>query len=421
VGCVAWGWIHGWFEEEELPRQMQVLWICGIIFLTVYVVDWVMALQLNWLGNPSKAYWDQLAMAFLKGELFLENPSSTHDLTFFQGHWYVPNPPMPAFLMMLPMKIAGPKYLSVVRFSMLISAANAVLMFLLLERAARKQWFSLSRFGILLLIALFAFGTPMWWVGFNGRMWYLSQTVTVLFLLLAAFSVLEMKTAWLGGLFLGCAILARPNVAVIGILLLGMVVQNLSRAGRKLLAGALWKWILVSGGWILLSIAVLLGYNHLRFGNLLDFGYVTINGDPRIVEAVKTYGMFHPHFIPLNLRVMFLEGVSIQPDWPFFSPHKIGMSMLWTSPALIFLVKKRRAMLWTAGGWGAVILSILFLAMYHNTGADQFGYRYLLDFIIPLWLLLAAGLGPKPSRWFIGLVVISILVNLYGTIWIYTH
>jgi hypothetical protein len=55
--------------------------------------------------------------------------------------------------------------------------------------------------------------------------------------------------------------------------------------------------------------------------------------------------------------------------------------------------------------------------MYHNTGSFQFGYNYLLDFIIPLLLILAAGLGEKTPRLFAVLVVLSGIINLLGAFW----
>ena len=55
--------------------------------------------------------------------------------------------------------------------------------------------------------------------------------------------------------------------------------------------------------------------------------------------------------------------------------------------------------------------------MYHNTGNFQFGYSYLLDFLVPLLLLLAAGFEEKLPRLFTALVLLSIAINLLGTIW----
>ena len=62
-------------------------------------------------------------------------------------------------------------------------------------------------------------------------------------------------------------------------------------------------------------------------------------------------------------------------------------------------------------------LSILLLSLYHNSGAAQFGFRYVLDFILPLLLLLAYALGRRITWLFRVLVLVSILINAYGAWW----
>ena len=54
---------------------------------------------------------------------------------------------------------------------------------------------------------------------------------------------------------------------------------------------------------------------------------------------------------------------------------------------------------------------------YHNTGAHQFGYRYILDFILPLMILLGFSLKKKIPWHFVALTLLSIAVNLYGADW----
>jgi hypothetical protein len=72
---------------------------------------------------------------------------------------------------------------------------------------------------------------------------------------------------------------------------------------------------------------------------------------------------------------------------------------------------------WLASAWASVGLSILLLSLYHNSGAAQFGFRYVLDFILPLLLLLAYALGKKTSWLFRALVLLSVLINAYGAWW----
>ena len=167
-----------------------------------------------------------------------------------------------------------------------------------------------------------------------------------------------------------------------------------------------------------IAILGLLLYNYARFENFLDFGYVTINGDPVIVHNAQTHGLFSTYYIPYNLRVMFLYLPKIQwgSRWPIL-PSGAGMSIFLATPALIYLFHRYESRWWIFGAWTAVLFNFLLLILYHNTGRDQFGYRYILDALLPLVTLLAAALGKKLPWHFIIFLILSVIINLYGTNW----
>ncbi|HNY18807.1 MAG TPA: hypothetical protein PKJ76_02035, partial [Flexilinea sp.] len=71
------------------------------------------------------------------------------------------------------------------------------------------------------------------------------------------------------------------------------------------------------------------------------------------------------------------------------------------------------------GAWVSVILTVGLLLLYHNTGAEQVGYRYIQDAIIPLVLLLGVGVGEKPGILFKGLTILGVVINLLSTYWWY--
>jgi len=69
----------------------------------IFVVTYVLYQQYAYfLGRKTTEFtiWNLLAKSFLEGRLYLANPPSTWSLTFYQGHWYVPQPPLPAILML---------------------------------------------------------------------------------------------------------------------------------------------------------------------------------------------------------------------------------------------------------------------------------------------------------------------------------
>jgi hypothetical protein len=170
-----------------------------------------------------------------------------------------------------------------------------------------------------------------------------------------------------------------------------------------------------------LAVGVLLFYNYIRFGNFLDFGYITINGAPQLVEAGKTYGLFNFHYFPANFNMMFLRfpQISLSAACLYYSPTFPGTSILAMTPAFIYVFRRIKLNWWTIGAWLSVFCSIGALLLYYNTGDQQMGYRYLMDFVVPLLLLLAVGVGPRPSWLFKALAILSIVLTAAGILWWY--
>jgi len=98
--------------------------------------------------------------------------------------------------------------------------------------------------------------------------------------------------------------------------------------------------------------------------------------------------------------------------WPYVRISDHGMSLLVTSPNLAYtLAPKERSHL-TRSLWLTVAFTALPTLLYQSSGYIQFGYRYSLDYMIFLMMLLAIGNRPL-SRLFKGLVVVSFAINLF--------
>jgi hypothetical protein len=399
---------------EKKKKAIQFTLLCTLIFAITYLIYFQYG---RLLGRTftTLTYWDVLAKSLLHGKLYLIDTATTFDLSSYMGHWYVPKPPLPALLMLPVVFLTGG--VDPILFSIFFSAINCVLIFVLLDQASHLGWIKISRGGIIWLVLLFAFGTPHWWVGMDGRVWFVSQIVAVTFIALAVLCALKSWSPWLAGACLGAAIISRPTVVMIWPFLFAIVLQLTKDKGEKYAVRPLAGWAIKSLVPIGLAVAGLLVYNYLCFHNFLDFGYATLNSSPRVVQDVQTYGMFNGHFIPLNLYVMFLTPPTVVSEIPYLLPSVEGMSMLLTTPAFVYLFHRYEKQWWVVGAWTSVILSVGILAFYSNTGAYQFGYRYILDFIVPLILLLATTIQEKTSRLFIILVMISILINQYGAWW----
>jgi len=409
---------HEFFRENKTVTLIdRFLLLAGIFLFVFFSYEHI----LFWTGGANQSrysYWNLLADEFLHGRLYLQHPPQTHDLTLYNGKWYVPMPPTPAILMTPLAYLIGGANINTSNFSIVFSAINAVLAFLILERVTRYKWIKLSTIGSLLLVVLFAFGTPHLWVGLRGRAWFVSQIVAVTFISLAVFAALKLWSPWLAGICIAIAIGSRPNTIMTWpfVFAIAMQIQKEMVGNVNLRQTLLWfvKSVLPMG----MAVTGLLLYNYARFQDFFDFGYKSISGDPVVIANAQTYGLFSLHYIPANLKAMFINVPAIQfgSEWPIL-PSTVGMSIFLVTPPLLYLFHHYEWRWWIIGAWSSVFLNFLLLITYHNTGAHQFGYRYLLDFIIPLLVLLASALNGKIKWHYVALLLFSVAINIYGTFW----
>jgi hypothetical protein len=240
--------------------------------------------------------------------------------------------------------------------------------------------------------------------------------LTVTFLALGILCALRSWSPWLVGLCLGAAVACRPNVIVLWPFCLAIMLQLKKDSGGRIQFWNVAGWAVASALPVVFSVGGLLYYNYLRFENFFDFGYTTIHGWDRLVQDAQTYGMFNLHFVGRNLNLMFLKAPTFMAEKPWIWIETEGLSMFLITPALFYIFRRYEKKIWVLGAWAGVLLSVGLLALYHNTGAYQFGYRYVLDFILPVVMLMAATL--KKAPWpLIVLIILSILINLAGAWW----
>ena len=419
VVFLVWALLYQYCRAQSWYARISSFFLSLAIFAVTYTLYRQTAQWVNWYNTPSKTYWHELADAFNQGRLYLLNPASNHDLTFFNNHWYVPNPPLPALILMPIAAVLGVEHINMVTFSIICASLTVVLIFWLLQSASQQGLIPTQKRENLWLTALFAFGTCFWWLAVMARMWFLSQTFTVLFTALAAYWVVRKKSPWLAGAALGLAILARPNVFALWPFLLGIALFYENQSEGRIRWKEMVSWAVQSAIPVVLAVAGLLFYNYLRFGNFMDFGYVSINSAEWIMNSVKTYGMFNPHFIPSNFAMMFLNHPTLQclDDCIVIHASRDGYNLLVMTPALIYVLRRWQKNWWMLGAGVSILLSMGLLLLYHNNGAWQLGYRYLMDFIVPVLLVIAVGVGKKMSLVFKGLLGLSLLSNGLGILW----
>lgn len=369
------------------------------------------ALLLGGLGSPDLAYYDLLADAIVKGRLWLIT-TEVHDLTRVGSRSYLPFPPLPALLILPWRAVAGMDRVDTVLFSVGVGAANVTLLFLMLQALTHRGWSALERRGQWWLTLLFGLGSLHWYMVLQGTVWFLAQVTAVTFVLLALLLALRRAPPWLAGVALAVAMLARPHIGLTVLLLAAIYVEarRPTRAEGARLALALLLPLAVAG-------AGLLAYNHARFGEWSEFGYLRQNVDEELAPDLARYGQFDLVFVPRNLHAMLLAGPTWSGGGQLPLPEVRGMSLLLTTPALLYLARARARRPVVVGAWATVLGLLVPLLTYYNTGWWQFGYRFSLDFMGPLVMLLAIALRPPLSRTFRGLVLLGVVANGFGAVW----
>ncbi len=229
-------------------------------------------------------------------------------------------------------------------------------------------------------------------------------------------------------------------------------------------------------------IAIGMAVNWLRFGNPFELGYsYSEEFHQTNLKWRWEYGVLHPAYIPRHIAVFLEQIPNLSANGSFVWPSWGGLATWITTPALVlgvFLHIKRftglaivaavaltlgaaliiassvvqqfdlaewstanvplalhLAPFWLIIGaavtfavglrdrfaiacWAAIIPIAAFNWMFAATGWTQFGYRYSLDFMPFLFLLVV--LAVRRLRWLPAvLIAASVLVNLWGVLWIY--
>ncbi|MBU0705306.1 MAG: hypothetical protein KKC18_15765 [Chloroflexi bacterium] len=378
-----------------------------------------------------------LAESFLHGRLDLIHvPAPPYDLTPFDGRWYVSFPPLPA-LLALPLVALGGLAVSDIAFSVALGALNVSLFYTILMRLGIRDW----RSGIWLCVLL-GLGTPLWYCAALGSVWYTAHVVAVTCLCLYALEALGQNRPLLTGLWLGLGFLARVPVLLAFPLALSLGL-------RETQSSAVWKPRLRENGRFLLLLVLgaapaLLGqaaYNWARFGDPLELGYRWMNSPGPLLARQAAWGQFSLHFLPENTYTLLIRPPLLSLSPFHIEPDPWGMGLLLTCPALLLVLSRveglalpplfpppmggdargGRESALRLGLWLSILLVQLPSLLYFNTGSYQFGYRFALDWLPLGVLLVALGTGGKLHWWGKILIVASLLMHLWGVLWMYPN
>jgi hypothetical protein len=314
-------------------------------------------------------------------------------------------PPFPSVLLLPQVLVSGAQANDVL-FTALVAAAVPAVLLLLLARLRAAGLSARTPREDAWLAGLLAFGTVFFFSAVQGRVWFTAHVVGVLLCLLYVLFAVEARRPVLAGLALGCAFITRAPMLFMFPLFL-FEVWRMHKGDRR----ALVRRVLLFGAPIVVIGLAAAWYNLVRFGEPTEFGhsYLAV----RQQAQIERYGLFNLHYLGRNLAVAFtlLPDVTARPPYWTVSGH--GLAMWVTTPALLLLLWPREKGPLHRALWVTVACVALPSLLYQNSGWVQFGYRFSLDYMAFLVVLLAVGARPL-THWARALIVIGVLVNLAG-------
>jgi hypothetical protein len=161
-------------------------------------------------------------------------------------------------------------------------------------------------------------------------------------------------------------------------------------------------------------------YNVARFGSPIDFGYARIpSGEFGLVtdEPWFRHGLLSPLYIPRHLYAMLLQSFEWVDVAPFLRPSITGLSLTLSAPFLFFAacawsVRERHPLVPVA--LLCVPLILLPDVLHGSWGFAQFGYRFVLDAVPVLMLLLGWAYRDRATPWLVAAIALGVGVHAYG-------
>ena len=404
-----------------MTRRLDRDGLLGLVLVALSAV-------IYWLANrgfdAGRGDFFYLADAFLHGRTWLDFQPGPYDVIIEAGHFYVPFAPFPAVALMPLVALVGP--LTADQWE---SGVNA----LLAAAGVGMCWWLLGRIEVarrsdrIWLTVLFGFSTQILWVTTRGGVWHTGHLVATILTFACLIELWGRQRAWLIGLMAGAAFLTRAPLALAvpfyALLLtaapsrprLDVPGQYIERAGT-----VPWRsWFRLAVG-VAPAIVVFFAYNQVRFGTPLESGYALATLPP-FLEVLRDQGLFALAHVPMNLNYFLVHLPIPIPVFPFIQPDGLGMSVLLTSPGLLFAFladwRERRSWLLL----GAALAVLVPTLMYYGGGWLQYGYRYFLDsvpFVIALCGLAAVRRGEVGTGWR-ALIAFGVVINAIGVYWAY--
>jgi len=412
------------FMRRHLGLPFLIFALCaGIFVLTLG--------QRAFQPSPNN-HFVYLADSFLHGQLSVvgNRPPGHNDWARYEGQWFVSFPPFPAVVIMPAVAIWGTATLDRLYWAILAGLGPAIL-FMLLRALSASGVSKRSTRDNLLLTGLFALGSVFFYVAVQGTVWFSAHVVATSLIGLYLWASLDAKHPLWAGSMLGLSFLTRTTTALLVVFFVVEALRTQRRAHAdeartpeaaapltlvlRFLRGADWARVIKTG--LVFSIPVLvcsaaqLWMNQARFDDPFTFGHEYLQ--VRWQKRIQIWGLFNYHYFAKNLSV-FLAGMPwLMSTAPYVKISGHGLAIWVTTPNLLWNLWPKRVDTRMVGLYLAAGAVMLLNLCYQNSGWLQFGYRFSLDYLPLLFVLLALG-GRRFGPGFVLCAAFAVVINSFG-------
>ena len=359
-----------------------------------------------------------LAHQFINGHISLAPTKELPlgDISFFNNRFYLYFGPFASIALMPFVFIFGKTFPQV--FLGIASMAISLSAIYFITKS-----FKFEKLASLWLAVFYVFSTVLFSASLINISAYLVQALGASLVLVSLYFYISKKNPLSAGIFLGLAVLTR-FILILAVIF--FIVEFLQKRLKP-------RQLVLLFSPVVIALLILGTYNFVRFDSFLETGY-------KYASAYKTYpqslnlehGLFNISHLPANLYTFFIKppapvlenpkGFFLQ--FPYLKADPWGMAIWFTSPLFLMLIFKFKKYKYTASAFVSTVALSIPAFLFYSIGFAQFGYRYTLDFLPFLFLLLIPSLGPKLSNKAILLIIIGVIFNcIYITsLWgVYPH
>ncbi len=325
------------------------------------------------------------------------------DVANYNNNFYLYFGPFPSIVLMPFVFIFGNEFPQVfLGFSAMVISFVAVYFL--------TKSFKFRTVDALWLAFFFVFSTVLFASSIIDISAYQAEAFSVPLVLIALQEYFSKKRPLIIGIFLGLALLTRA------VLVLGVVFFILEFFQKRLSK----KQLLILFLPVIVACLLFGVYNQRRFHAFLETGYqynITLKTFP--LSQNLQYGYMSPVHIPANLySLLFMPPQPLLKDqngfvlnFPYFKVSPWGVAIWYTSPLFLVLLYKFRKSIYTLSTIITIICLAIPLLLYYSIGYSQYGYRYALDFLPFLFLLLLPSFSGKLTKKDITLIILGVLFN----------